>query len=98
MFKVAERLMKERKNQGFSIKAMAEKGGVTENTQQFYEYGSLEPEILYFKNLDANGIDVLYILTGCRTLTENCLDDPRGFLTIISDTFKADNGEQKLFI
>lgn len=27
MFKVAERLMKERKNQGFSIKAMAEKGG-----------------------------------------------------------------------
>lgn len=63
---VATRILKERNRVGLNQEEFARLGGASQPTQGRYEGGS-PPKINYLAALAANGIDVMFILTGKRS-------------------------------
>lgn len=63
---MGERLKEERLRLGVSQTALAEKCGVTKNTQLAYEKGERSPDGAYFAIAVELGIDLLYVVTGER--------------------------------
>lgn len=66
MESIGDRLRAERKRTSLSQRAFGERGGVTEKTQVLYEKGERVPDAAYLAQVAANGVDVLYVLTGQR--------------------------------
>lgn len=52
---------------GLSQGALGELGGVKANAQGNYEKGERYPDAAYLAAISAQGIDVLYVVTGQRT-------------------------------
>jgi transcriptional regulator with XRE-family HTH domain len=61
-----ERLKEERRRLQLNQKDFAALGGVTKDTQLNYENGSRRPDSSYLEAIAAQGVDVLYVLTGQR--------------------------------
>jgi transcriptional regulator with XRE-family HTH domain len=63
---MGERLKEERLRIGVNQTVLAEKCGVTKNTQLAYEKGERNPDTAYLAAASSLGIDVLYLITGQR--------------------------------
>lgn len=63
---MGERLKEERQRIGMNQTVLAEKCGVTKNTQLAYEKGDRNPDTSYLAAAAAQGVDVLYLITGQR--------------------------------
>lgn len=63
---MGERLKEERQRIGVNQTVLAEKCGVTKNTQLAYEKGDRNPDTSYLAAAAALGVDVLYLITGQR--------------------------------
>ena len=64
---LGSRLKEERKTLGLSQQEFAAIGGVEANAQGKYESGERTPRSGYLAALGVKGVDVLYLLFGCRT-------------------------------
>ncbi|NNA66231.1 helix-turn-helix domain-containing protein [Pseudomonas gessardii] len=64
---VGERLKEERQRIGVSQTVLAEKCGVTKNTQLAYEKGERSPDTTYLASAASLGLDILYVVTGVAT-------------------------------
>ncbi len=58
------RLKSERERLGMTQPQFAELGGIKRATQHLYEQNVSSPDIEYLLKLDANGVDVIYLLFG----------------------------------
>jgi len=63
---MGERLKEERLRIGVNQTVLAEKCGVTKNTQLAYEKGERNPDTAYLAAAVSLGVDVLYLITGQR--------------------------------
>ncbi len=63
---IGSRLRRERERLGMSQKVFGEIGGVEANAQGKYESGDRAPKADYLSRVAAQGVDVLYVLTGSR--------------------------------
>jgi transcriptional regulator with XRE-family HTH domain len=66
MSTIGERIYQERERLSLTQPEVAELCGVTMRSQRNYEHGDRSPDAEYLAALAANGLDVLYILTGQR--------------------------------
>lgn len=66
--KIYERLRSERKRLGLTQTAVAKVCGVSLHSISDYESGKSEPKLSVLESLTVLGVDVMYILTGNRTL------------------------------
>ncbi len=65
---VGERLREERVRVGLNQDDFAKLGGVNRNTQGAYEKNDRSPDASYLAKVANAGVDVLYVLTGCRAM------------------------------
>lgn len=65
---IGTRLREERERLGFSQVAMGDLGGVRKQTQLKYEKGDNSPDAAYLSILSKFGLDVLYVVTGIRSM------------------------------
>lgn len=63
---IGERLKEERQRIGVNQTVLAEKCGVTKNTQLAYEKGDRNPDTVYLAQAASLGLDILYLVTGER--------------------------------
>ena len=63
------RLRKERQRLGLSQNELGNRGGVEANAQGRYENGIRAPNATYFMAVADLGIDLLFVLTGVKTVT-----------------------------
>lgn len=63
-------MLEERKRLKLSQAAMGEIGGVHANAQRNYEKGVRNPDAAYLAAVAEKGVDVLYVLTGQRSIRE----------------------------
>ncbi|MET5010552.1 helix-turn-helix domain-containing protein [Burkholderia pseudomallei] len=71
----SRRLKEERQRLGLNQTAFAALGGVSKDAQLNYENGSRRPDSTYLEAVAAHGVDVLYVLTGQRNVTELTADE-----------------------
>ncbi|AOJ11687.1 helix-turn-helix domain-containing protein [Burkholderia mayonis] len=71
----SQRLKEERQRLGLNQTAFAALGGVSKDAQLNYENGSRRPDSTYLEAVAAHGVDVLYVLTGQRNVTELSADE-----------------------
>ena len=64
MKKIGQRLYQERQRLGYSQQYLAQAGGVTAREQRQYEQGEDMPRADYLAALAAEGVDVVYVITG----------------------------------
>ena len=87
-----ERLRAERKRLGLSQRALAEIGGVHANAQGNYEKGARSPDAAYLTAISEAGVDVLFVLTGQRSIGESSLaPDERALL----DNYRKTSPERR---
>ncbi|MGX9694917.1 helix-turn-helix domain-containing protein [Achromobacter anxifer] len=67
---IGSRLREERKRLRMDQATFGEVGGVKALAQLTYESGKRSPDANYLERVAAAGVDVLYVLTGVRTLSE----------------------------
>lgn len=77
-----ERLAEERKRLGLSQEEFATLGGIPMRTYCGYEYGISEPKASFLTRLAANGVDVLYILTGVRSAKAELQEPPANYAVL----------------
>lgn len=65
---IGARLRTERERLGMSQAQLAEKAGVTRNTQGLYETGARSPDGNYFAAVAEVGVDVAFVLVGPNRL------------------------------
>ncbi|MES2250252.1 MAG: transcriptional regulator [Pseudomonadota bacterium] len=65
------RLSRERRRLGLSAAAFAVLGGVDASAQEAFEKGVRHPDAAYLATMAVIGIDVLYVVTGMPTCTED---------------------------
>ena len=65
---IGNRLKEESERIGLSQEAFGELGGVKKLAQLKYEKGERAPDTTYLAALSVMGVDILYVLTGQRTL------------------------------
>lgn len=70
---IGERLREERKRLSMDQGPFANLGGVQTVAQSNYENGKRMPDAAYLAGIDAAGADVLYIVTGKRSLSQQDL-------------------------
>ena len=63
---IADRLREQRENLGFSQLSVAEKIGITRQSQGNYESGLRYPDAAYLASIATLGFDIGYIITGTR--------------------------------
>lgn len=66
---IGARLKEERERLGLSQDAFAQIGGIQRRAQVRYEQDERQPDAVYLAAVAANGVDVLYLLTGQRSGT-----------------------------
>lgn len=67
---LGERLRLERTRLGLSQEAFGEAGGVKKFAQSNYERGKRSPDGLYLERVAKIGVDVQFVLTGSRSVSE----------------------------
>lgn len=67
------RLAEERDRLGLTQERFGELAGVSRNSQANYEKGTRQPDAAYLELIASAGVDVLYVLTGARSLSEKDL-------------------------
>ncbi len=72
---IGQRLRRERRAKGMSVRALAILADVRAYAQCRYENGSRLPCAIYLRNLHDLGMDVPYILLGRRTAARGCAPD-----------------------
>lgn len=72
------RLAEERKRLGFNQTDFGKIGGVTKTSQVNYESGERSPNVDYWQAVSQVGADVLYILTGTRSVAAEAAPDRPG--------------------
>jgi transcriptional regulator with XRE-family HTH domain len=65
---INDRLREERERLGLSQEALGVQGGVRKQAQHMYESGVRRPDSDYLERIATAGADVLYILTGQRSV------------------------------
>ena len=75
MLNFGERLKKERNALGMNQQAFADKAGVSKTTQFNYEKGTRQPDAGYLAAISEMGVDVMYVLTGSRSLNSLAPDE-----------------------
>lgn len=68
---VGERLREERIRIGLSQDDLAAVGGLRKQAQLNYEAGARSPDAAYLLALEAAGVDIVYVLTGRRVVTNS---------------------------
>ncbi|QFZ85607.1 transcriptional regulator [Variovorax paradoxus] len=68
---IGHRLSRERSRLGLSAAAFAVLGGVDAAVQDSFEQGKHHPDAAYLATMAVIGIDVLYVVTGIPTCTED---------------------------
>lgn len=68
MSNLASRLVKERLRMGLTPEHLSDLAGVTYIEQLDYEKGARSPDAGYLKRIALQGADILYLLTGQRTV------------------------------
>lgn len=71
---IGARLKEERKRLGFDQEPFGNLGGVKSVAQSNYETGKRFPDAVYLEKVAAAGVDVLYVVTGKRSLTVQDLE------------------------
>lgn len=66
---IGERLKEERERLGLSQTDFAALAGASKNTQYNYEKGGRSPDSIYLAAAAAQGVDILYVVTGQRAPT-----------------------------
>ncbi|HDS1776253.1 TPA: helix-turn-helix transcriptional regulator [Pseudomonas putida] len=64
---IGDRLKEERERLGLNQTDFAALAGASKNTQYNYEKGERSPDSNYLAAAAAQGLDVLYVITGART-------------------------------
>jgi transcriptional regulator with XRE-family HTH domain len=64
---IGERLREEREKSGKNQTEFGALGGVLKGAQINYEQDKRQPDAAYLSSIAADGVDVLYILTGMRS-------------------------------
>lgn len=64
---IGRRLREERLRLSYTQEAFAAVGGVAVNAQGKYERGLRSPNAKYLSRIADVGVDLLYVLTGCRS-------------------------------
>lgn len=67
---IGNRLREERKRIGLDQGPFGQIGGVQTVAQSNYENGKRVPDAAYLEKVAAAGVDVLYVLTGTRSLSQ----------------------------
>nr|WP_183003589.1 helix-turn-helix transcriptional regulator [Achromobacter sp. UMC71] len=70
---IGDRLREERVRLGMNQDEFAEAGGVQRRAQGNYERGERAPDADYLARIAGRGADVLYIVTGARSLSDENL-------------------------
>ncbi|QKI69074.1 helix-turn-helix domain-containing protein [Achromobacter xylosoxidans] len=73
MLALGLRLAEERDRLGLTQERFGELAGVSRNSQANYEKGARQPDAAYLELIASAGVDVLYVLTGARSLSEKDL-------------------------
>lgn len=80
MNSIGERLQIERKRLGFNQTYFGEIGGVSKNAQSNYENGNRVPDASYLSALAEHGVDINYVITGNRAVSEEKLREEFGLM------------------
>lgn len=72
---IGERLKEERKRVGMTQTEFGAIGGVKIIAQRNYEAGNRTPDATYLAAIAAAGIDVLYVITGTRAMSDAQSED-----------------------
>lgn len=75
MHNLGSRLKQERLRLRLSQRELGEAGGVKTNAQAKYETGERSPKANYLAAVHAAGVDVVYVITGKRTLVLNMTEE-----------------------
>ncbi len=89
---MGERLKEERQRIGVNQTVLAEKCGVTKNTQLAYEKGDRNPDTSYLAHAASLGVDILYLVTGERkpVLADSISAEVAQFLKVYQRVKAAD--------
>jgi len=68
---VGDRLREERTRIGLSQEELAAVGGLRKQAQLNYESGTRSPDASYLLALESAGVDIVYVLTGRRVVTDS---------------------------
>src|SRR5689334_8167109 len=68
---VGDRLREERTRVGLSQEELAAVGGLRKQAQLNYESGTRSPDASYLLALESAGVDIVYVLTGRRVVTDS---------------------------
>lgn len=86
MLNFNERLIEERNRLGLTQAAFGALASVTKLTQFNYEKGTRHPDSAYLMAIAESGVDVNYLLTGKRTVTQKEINEE---LRYLADAFEA---------
>lgn len=89
---IGERLKEERERLGLNQTDFAALAGASKNTQYNYEKGERSPDSNYLAAAAAQGVDVLYVITGVRTLqsSSSFTAEETEFVEILRSVDEAD--------
>lgn len=90
---IGTRLKEERERLGMSQTAFGEAGGVKKNAQINYERDERKPDAGYLSAIAAMGADVLYIVTGQRSVAAVPVANRREYALL--DNYRACEEEDK---
>lgn len=82
---ISERLRQEREKLNITQAEMAEAGGVKPQAVSLYESGKRSPDAKYLERVASIGVDVGYVLTGVRTVTQEMNREERALI----DNYRA---------
>ena len=85
----ANRLRSERDRLKLNQDEFAGFGGVKRISQYLYERGDRVPDFRYFENLAKHGIDIVYLISGKRSLGVEIDDRLEFSAQLLSDIYKA---------
>ncbi|WP_447775094.1 helix-turn-helix domain-containing protein [Variovorax boronicumulans] len=91
---IGNRLHRERCRLGLSAAAFAVLGGVDAAVQESFEKGVRHPDAAYLATMAVIGIDVLYVVTGMPTCTED-LSVSRDEVTLLRAYRTSDDAGKK---
>ena len=86
-----ERLVEERKRLKLNQKDFSALAGVSKTTQFNYEKGDRVPDALYLQAIAQSGVDILYLVTGSRSLNFDLSSQE----TALVDNYRASTEENK---
>ena len=92
MLNIGERLKEERVRLGFNQAEFAAFAGVAKTSQFNYEKGERSPDAEYLAAVSAQGVDILYVVTGERKpqTADSISSDALAFLEVYEHVGEAD--------